>query len=200
MNFLAHAYLSGGHTKILLGNFIGDFVKGRQALADLETPIAAGVELHRAIDEFTDNHEVVHRSKKRLRPKYRHYAGVIVDVFYDHFLAANWKKFHPQSLVDFASDTYSTLQHFSEELPAEFKRMLPYMVRGNWLVSYAEISGIHRALSGMASRTPYVSKMEEASVDLKAHYDEFRNDFEKFFPALREFAGEWLTGNVQRPA
>lgn len=197
MNFLAHAYLSGGHTKILLGNFVGDFIKGRQALADLEGPIAAGVELHRAIDEFTDNHDVVHQSKNRLRPKYRHYSGVIVDVFYDHFLAANWTKFHHQSLADFASETYSTLQRFSEGLPSDFQVMLPYMVQGNWLVSYAEISGIHRALSGMASRTPYVSKMEEASLDLKAYYTEFRNDFEKFFPVLKEFSGQWLATNAQ---
>lgn len=196
MNFLAHAYLSGGRTKILLGNFIGDFIKGRQALADLEAPIAAGVELHRAIDEFTDSHEVVHRSKRKLRPKYRHYAGVIVDVFYDHFLAANWTKFHHQPLAEFARETYSTLQRFSERLPTGFQMMLPYMVRGNWLLSYAEVSGIHRALSGMASRTPYVSRMEEASFDLKANYNEFRHDFEKFFPALKEFSGQWLTSNT----
>jgi acyl carrier protein phosphodiesterase len=134
MNFLAHAYLSGDDKKILLGNFIGDFIKGRQALRKFEARIIQGVELHRAIDEFTDNHEVVHESKDRLRPRYRHYAGVIVDVFYDHFLATHWKNFHHQPLADFAADTYQTIESFSDILPVEFKQMLPYMVRGNWLV------------------------------------------------------------------
>ena len=192
MNFLAHAYLSGDDKKILVGNIIGDFIKGRQALGQLEAHVARGVELHRAIDEYTDNHEVVHRSKDRLRPKYRHYAGVIVDVFYDHFLAANWDQFHRQPLGVFAEETYKTIQDFSDILPERFRQMLPYMIRGNWLVSYAGIRGIHRTLSGMASRTPYESKMEEASIDLKNHYREFKAEFVLFFADLKRFSQQWL--------
>jgi acyl carrier protein phosphodiesterase len=191
MNFLAHAYLSGDDKKILLGNFIGDFIKGRQALNNLEGGVAKGVELHRAIDEYTDNHDVVHQSKNRLRPKYRHYAGVIVDVFYDHFLAANWKTFHEQPLAVFAAETYETIQSFSAMLPDRFQQLLPYMISGNWLVNYARVSGIERTLSGMASRTPYESKMDEASQDLRQHYAEFKVEFEKFFPQLKKFADEW---------
>ncbi len=192
MNFLAHAYLSGDDKKILLGNFIGDFIKGRQALSQFEAGVIRGVELHRAIDEFTDNHAVVRESKARLRPKYRHYSAVIVDVFYDHFLAARWKEFHPRPLKDFASDTYKTLTDFSAVLPLPFKQMLPYMIRGNWLVGYSKTEGIHRALSGMASRTPYHSKMEEASSDLQEHFDDFNDEFNAFFPTLRAFCKEWL--------
>jgi acyl carrier protein phosphodiesterase len=192
MNFLAHAYLSGDDKKILLGNLIGDFIKGRQALNRFEAQIIRGVELHRAIDEFTDSHPVVDESKNRLRPKYRHYSGVIVDVFYDHFLATHWKRFHHQRLEDFAAETYETIDSFSNILPFEFKRMLPYMIKGNWLVGYADILGIHAALSGMAGRTPYVSKMDEASEDLREHYEKFKNEFERFFPELKSFAEKWL--------
>jgi acyl carrier protein phosphodiesterase len=192
MNFLAHAYLSGDDKKILLGNFIGDFIKGRQSLNRFEARIIRGVELHRAIDEFTDNHPVVDESKNRLRPKYRHYAGVIVDVFYDHFLATHWKNYHHESLEDFAEHTYQTIDSFSNILPFEFKRMLPYMVKGNWLVGYSDILGIHAALSGMSSRTPYVSKMDEASHDLREHYEEFKDEFERFFPQLKNFAEHWM--------
>ena len=192
MNFLAHAYLSGEDDKILLGNFVGDFIKGRQALNNFDRETIRGVELHRAIDEFTDNHPVVHDSKNRLRPKYRHYAGVIVDVFYDHFLAIHWKSLHHQTLENFAADTYRIIGTFSDVLPVEFKQMLPYMIRGNWLVSYGDIKGIHRALSGMASRTPYESKMEVASEDLRKYYSEFDDEFKKFFPELKNFASEWL--------
>lgn len=192
MNFLAHAYLSGQNNKILLGNFIGDFIKGRQALSAFEPEIIRGVELHRAIDEFTDNHPIVHESKNRLRPRYRHYAGIIVDVFYDHFLATHWPSLHDQKLEVFANATYRTIESFSDVLPHEFKQMLPYMRRGNWLVSYSEVAGVHRALSGMASRTPYESNMEFASEDLRKYYDEFEDEFERFFPALKAFAEEWM--------
>lgn len=192
MNFLAHAYLSGNDKKLLVGNFIGDFIKGRQALNKFDPEIIRGVELHRAIDEFTDNHFIVHESKDRLRPKYRHYAAVIIDVFYDHFLALHWKKFHHRSLNDFASDTYKTIEGFSPILPLRFKQMFPYMISGNWLVNYAGITGVHRALSGMASRSPYDSKMEYATSDLEKHYKEFNDEFERFFPELKRFCEEWL--------
>lgn len=195
MNFLAHAYLSGNDKKILVGNFIGDFVKGKHALNQFAAGIIRGVELHRAIDEFTDSHPVVSESKKRLRPKYRHYAGVIVDVYYDHFLAANWKAYHHQSLADFVSDTYQTIQSFSAILPERVKSMLPYMIRGNWLVGYARVSGIHDALSGMASRTPYDSKMEQASNDLNDYYENFQGEFENFFPDLKDFSEKWLVSH-----
>ena len=191
MNFLAHAYLSGEDEKILVGNFIGDFVKGRQALNAFEPGIVKGVELHRAIDEFTDNHQVVHQSKERLREKYRHYAGVIVDVFYDHFLASGWPAFHPLPLKDFVRQTYRTVQSFSNVLPVRFKQLFPYMVSGDWLVNYGSMQGIHRTLSGMASRTPYPSRMEEATNDLKAHYDLFLHEFNLFFPDLSSFCDEW---------
>ena len=192
MNFLAHAHLSGDDKKILVGNFIGDFIKGRQALNQFEKQIIRGVELHRAIDEFTDNHPVVHKSKDRLRSAYRHYAGVIVDVFYDHYLATHWSEYHYQTLETFAANTYSTIESFSPVLPPAFNDMLPYMIRGNWLVSYRDIMGVHRALSGMAQRSPYNSKMERASTDMRNHYDDFGLEFQKFFPQLKAFAEEWL--------
>lgn len=192
MNFLAHAYLSGESKKILLGNFMGDFIKGRHALSELEPEMIRGVELHRAIDEFTDNHPVVAESKQRLRSRYRHYAGVIVDVYYDHFLAVDWKEYHTESLELFAEKIYRAVQTFPQFSPLPFRNMLPYMIQGNWLVSYRDISGIHRALSGMASRTAYDSHMESASEELRSHYDKFQSEFQTFFPQLKAFAEEWL--------
>lgn len=186
MNFLAHIFLSGGHDKIMVGNFIGDFVKGKSAMEKFETEIIRGIELHRAIDEFTDKHPIVSESKNRLRPKYRHYSGVIVDVFYDHFLAKNWKDYHPVPLPDFAAQAYNTLRSFDKILPEDVKYMLPYMVKGNWLLNYSKIEGIHQALSGMSRRTKFQSKMEEASEELYLHFDEFQKEFNQFFPELRK--------------
>lgn len=193
MNFLAHLYLSGTDTKIMVGNFIGDFVKGRTMLETFDRQIVKGIELHRAIDEFTDSHPVVTESKNRLRPKYRHYAGVIVDVFYDHFLARNWNQYHPDLLPDYADQAYSIIQSFDGILPKEVKFMMPYMIKGNWLVNYSRIDGINRALSGMARRTPYESKMEEAAHDLEKDYEAFKLEFDQYFPHLQTFSNNFLS-------
>jgi acyl carrier protein phosphodiesterase len=192
MNFLAHILLSGNNEKVMLGNFIGDFVKGRNALKSFESEIVKGIELHRSIDLFTDKHPVVSRSKDRLRSKYRHYSGVIVDVFYDHFLAKDWNQFHEEPLPDFVEKTYRTVERFESILPKEVKYMLPYMTKGNWLVNYSKVEGIHRALSGMARRTTYDSKMDEAMDDLLRNYDDFKKEFEEFFPALKTHCDNWL--------
>ena len=184
MNFLAHIYLSGDNPKIMVGNFIGDFVKGRNLLDQFEPEIAKGIELHRAIDEFTDHHPVVLESKKRLRPKYRHYAAVIVDVFYDHFLSRYWNNYHPELLLHFSSQTYLTIRSHWDILPEGVKHMLPYMMKDNWLLNYGELEGIERALSGMSRRTRHESRMEESIVDLREYYESFRREFESFFPDL----------------
>lgn len=195
MNFLAHLYLSGDRPNIMLGNFMGDFVKGKSYLQQYEGDIITGIELHRSIDEFTDSHPIVTESKNRLRPTYRHYSGVIVDVFYDHFLAANWNTFHTLPLETFAQQAYQTLTTTNTALPDELKQMMPYMIRGNWLVNYSKVEGIHQALSGMARRTPYRSKMEEAVNDLNEHYDAFKKEFMEFFPQLDVYCREFLSNN-----
>lgn len=192
MNFLAHIFLSGNNPKRMVGNFIGDFVKGKSALKEFDHEILEGIELHRSIDAFTDTHAIVSKSKDRLRPKYRHYSGVIVDVFYDHYLAAEWNSFHSSSLQEFAEHSYLTLEQHHAILPEGVKQMLPYMVRGNWLLNYAKVEGVDRALTGMARRTPYISKMDEARNDLITHYEDFKDEFLQFFPQLIDHCNSWI--------
>src|SRR5690606_12351008 len=117
MNFLAHLYLSGNDESIMVGNFIADVVKGKKALGLFEEPVKRGIELHRVIDFFTDNHPVVTQSKDRLRLKYRHYAGVIVDMVYDHCLARNWNSYTTEPLPVFAARAYGILQQHTAILP-----------------------------------------------------------------------------------
>jgi acyl carrier protein phosphodiesterase len=188
MNFLAHLYLSGDDPKIMVGNFIGDFVKGKNVGERFEQSIAFGIDLHRSIDEFTDRHHIVRSSKVRLREKYRHYSGVIVDMYYDHFLASNWNEFHPEPLDVYAQKAYAILKQHLPILPERVAWMLPYMIDGNWLVGYGTVHGIGRALSGMSRRTPFESKMDEATVELREHYPLFREEFMRFFPELKSFA------------
>jgi len=192
MNFLAHLYLSGDNPKIKIGNFIGDFVKGKNLTERFDTAVAKGIALHREIDWFTDTHSVVKQSKDRLRPKYRHYAGVIVDIFYDHFLAKNWDHYSKQLLPDFAEACYATILEHESMLPEEVKYMMPYMIKGNWLVNYSKLEGIQRALSGMARRTRFESKMEDSVADLQDNYGDFKIEFEAFFPDLVANSEAWI--------
>src|SRR5258708_9145485 len=111
----------------MVGNFIGDFVKGRSLVATYGDGIAKGIELHRAIDEFTDHHPVVKLSKNRLRPKYRHYSGVIVDIFYDHFLAANWNTYSEEPLDRYAARVYQIVLEHKTILPERLHQILPYI-------------------------------------------------------------------------
>jgi acyl carrier protein phosphodiesterase len=196
MNFLAHLYLSGNNPEIMIGNFIGDFVRGRDLFGQFRYNIALGIELHREIDEFTDSHQVVLESKKRLRPKYRHYAPVIVDVFYDHFLAVHWADYHPQSLADFANYAYLQLENHEAVLPERVLQMMPYMIKGNWLVNYAKSEGIHRTLTGMSRRTPYDSKMDEAIQELEKYYNEFDQEFSLFFPELKQLSDSFINSHI----
>lgn len=192
MNFLAHLYLSGESPRIKTGNFIGDFVKGKNLTDRFDPEVAKGIALHREIDWFTDRHPVVKQSKDRLREKYRHYSGVIVDIFYDHFLAKHWDRHSEQVLPDFADECYHLLQQQKDTLPEEVNFLLPYMIKGNWLVNYSRLEGIQRALSGMARRTRFESKMEQSVVDLENNYESFQKEFELFFPELKEFCARWI--------
>jgi acyl carrier protein phosphodiesterase len=196
MNFLAHAYLSGGDEKLLIGNFIADFVKGKSALQQFPEEIKRGIALHRSIDAFTDVHPTVTVSKTRLREKYRHYAGVIVDIFYDHFLAKNWERYHHLPLDKFASSVYSTIQANHGMLPERVNDFFPYMMRQNWLVNYSKVAGINRALTGMSRRTPYDSKMDEATHELTHFYNDFEDEFLLFFPELKNHVESFLIENT----
>lgn len=193
MNFLAHLYLSGNNPKIMVGNFIGDFVKGRNLYEKYEYEIALGVELHRAIDEFTDHHPAFKASKTRLQPRHHHYAGVITDIFYDHFLARQWNDYHPQLLPDFAEVVYRLMEEYYPILPYRVQYMLPFMTKGNWLANYARIEGIDRALKGMARRAQHASHMEEAVNDLLNNYSQFNDEFNQFLPDVRVHAQTWLS-------
>lgn len=186
MNFLAHIYLSGSSKEIAIGNFIADFVKGT-AIEIYPPEIQKGILLHRKIDTFTDSHETVKKSKKRLWTKYRHYSAVIVDVFYDHYLAKNWSKFSNSNLLDFTGNFYAIAEEFIRFIPQKAKKMLFYMKKDNWLYHYQYIEGIDQALTGMSKRAAFESHMEEAAKDLEHHYEAFGQDFAIFFPQLRSF-------------
>jgi acyl carrier protein phosphodiesterase len=171
----------------MIGNFIADSVKGRN-YKNYPEKVMYGILLHRAIDSFTDQHPVTTRTKERLRPQFRKYAGVVTDVFYDHFLAKNWDQFSATPLKIYTEKVYDVLTDHFSSLPLEIQQMLPFMIRGNWLYHYSKIEGVHKALSGMAKRTPFESNMEFAAAELEKNYGEYEKEFNLFFPELTSFA------------
>ncbi|HEY9169358.1 MAG TPA: ACP phosphodiesterase [Lutibacter sp.] len=189
MNFLAHLYLSKNNKNILIGNFIADAVKGKK-YENYPKEIKAGILLHRGIDNFTDTHLIVRQSKRRLNLQYNHYKGVIIDIFYDHFLAKNWEKYSDIPLEIYAENVYAFLLENIEIFPEKIQKLLPYMIEYNWLVSNASIEGIEKILAGMNRRSKGISKMDLAIKDLVEHYEELETDFTVFFKELIEFTDE----------
>ena len=191
MNYLAHAYLSGDNEHLLIGNFIADAVKGK-AMEDYSSEITRGIVLHRAIDAYTDRHPLHKKSRQRLHPKYGHYAGVMIDIYYDHFLAKNWLDYSNDSLKDYTGKVYTLLEQHNSILPERITFMLQYMVPQNWLLNYANFDGLGKVFRGMAKRTKFESQMESGVEDLQEYYDDFRIEFTDFFPQLIKFVNKKL--------
>ncbi|RTY82106.1 DUF479 domain-containing protein [Flavobacterium sp. LS1P28] len=187
MNFLAHIYLSGDNDLIKIGNFMADGIRGKH-FESFPLEIQKGIVLHRAIDTFTDAHPIFRQSTKRLHEKYHHYAGVIVDVFYDHFLAKNWTKYSDEKLEDFVIRFYQSLYYNYEMLSERTKGLMPTMMKENWLVSYQTVEGIEHILTQMDHRTKNESKMRFATNELSEFYSEFEKEFTEFFEELNAFA------------
>ncbi|MFV0248376.1 MAG: ACP phosphodiesterase [Tenacibaculum sp.] len=187
MNFLAHLYLSKNNQEIMIGNFIADSIFGNR-FSHYSNNIQKGILLHREIDAFTDTHKIVKKSKRRLHERYKHYRGVIIDIFYDHFLALNWKKYSDTPLSTFVNYVYKLLQDNFTILPKETQKMLPLMIKHNWLYNYQFAKGIKETLNGMNNRTKGKSQMNLATEDLLLHHESFQNDFTLFFDDLQEFS------------
>ncbi len=187
MNFLAHIYLSFGDQEITLGNFIADSIRSKN-YKHLPKKVQKGIILHRAIDTYTDSHKIHKKSSKRLHKNHGHYSRVIVDIFYDHFLAKNWSDYSDIPLKDYTEDFYEMVSSNFHHLPEGVQRMMPYMMADNWLLNYAKIKGIGRVLNGMSRRAGPRSNMHFAVVDLENHYDTFENEFTSFFDELITFS------------
>ncbi len=187
MNFLAHIYLSFDHPEITLGNFFADHIRGNK-YKHLPLTIQKGILLHREIDTYTDTHPIPKKSSKRLHKNYGHYSRVIVDIFYDHFLAKNWKEYSNVPLKEYVQVFYHLLEKNYELLPSKTQNMMPFMLADDWLYNYSNLKGISQVLEGMNRRTKNKSKMNFAIQDLEIHYSDFEKEFTAFFEELITFS------------
>jgi len=183
MNFLAHLYLSGEDSEIMIGNFIADSVKGR-SYNRFKPKIQQGILLHRKIDSYTDKHKITRELSTFLRPGYNKHSGIVIDIFYDHFLSINWEKFAQKPLTKYIRSCHRILLRNILILPSDIKGFLPILIARRRLQSYSKIEGIENVLELMSKYTSLPASSQFAIEILKENYLLFNAKFLEFFEDL----------------
>ena len=193
MNYLAHMYLAGDSEESIVGNMLGDFVKGRIG-DEFPRGVAEGIQTHRKVDAFTDSHDVVIRSKRLVSQERRRFSGIIVDLAFDHILAVNWGDYSVLPLEDFVEKTYGALAANTDLMPPRPRKILEVMVEEDWLGSYRGLEGIGRALDRIAIRLERKfgrgSSLPGAVDEIARNYGALEENFRVFFPELITFVGD----------
>jgi acyl carrier protein phosphodiesterase len=192
MNYLAHSYLSFNNDDVLIGNMISDFVKGKKQY-EFSIAIQRGIQLHRAIDTFTDAHTITKEGIRILKPAVGLYAGAFVDVVYDHFLAKDLVEFPGEALFIHAANTYRVLDKHIDLLPAKLQMMLPFMKSQNWLFNYKETWGAEKSFGGVMRRAKYLTDSTSVFELFMKNYKAFEQLYADFFPDVKNFAFHHFT-------
>ena len=182
MNYLAHLALSYPSAGLVVGNFIGDHVRNKD-LAQFTKEVQLGVDMHRSIDSFTDTHTASIAIREKLFEDYRHISRILVDMYYDHFLAVYFERFHHQSLETFSVKITALLQKHKDIMPSSAQGYLRGMQTQNWLLEYSSVAGIDVILNKMANRSG-LQPLQTGANTLERHYDFFKTHFLKFYPEL----------------
>ncbi|MEL7221718.1 MAG: ACP phosphodiesterase [Bacteroidota bacterium] len=181
MNFLAHLLLSCEEEELMIGNFLGDFIKNRE-LPSFSPAIQRGVRLHRLIDTYTDNHPVVRQGIHRLHKRHGKYAGVVIDILYDYILANNWTDYGPGTLKNFTQSTYRVLEKHLPAMPERLHTVVPRMINDNWLVRYGETDGVAYTFSRLKRRVSKPEYLENVLLSLQENEALLTEEFTQFFP------------------
>jgi acyl carrier protein phosphodiesterase len=196
MNFLAHILLSGDREGVIMGNFAGDFIKGKLTLERTYTWIPdylLGLKLHRFIDTYTDTHPIVRDAKKVLSKAYPRVAGVVLDIYFDYFLANHFEEYAEEPLSGFAKKSYDVILRNQEQIPEAMKPMAEAMIRHDWLGHYKEISGIKRSFDGLSRRFSFLNGIEGAENELLRNFPVYEAAFLEFFPLLQAAAKNYIS-------
>ena len=186
MNFLAHLYLTKDRPdKVVIGNFIADAVKGKKAMLSYDEEVQLGMRIHREIDDFTDKHILFQKGTKRLHGTYGKYAGVIMDIYYDHILASNWNEYSDKPLQSFANSQYRLIEDNIALLPDRTMMWFSYMRHNNLLYNYSKLEDIDLVFRRMDQRFGGVSGMRTAVNELKLFINEYATEFKEFFEDMQ---------------
>jgi acyl carrier protein phosphodiesterase len=194
MNYLAHLHLGGQRPGQLLGSLYGDFVKGRLQ-GQFAPEVEAAIQLHRRIDVFTDRHPLVDIALGRFTETRRRYAGIVLDVFFDHCLARDWKLYAEQPLEVFTADVYRVLTH-ERQLPERLAKIAPHIVANDWLGSYQQFEVLEQVLRGISRRLSRPEELAGAMQELRRLYEPLSEDFALFYPQLQDFAQSPQTSQI----
>ncbi|MCO7570033.1 ACP phosphodiesterase [Pseudomonas chlororaphis] len=186
MNYLAHLHLGGQRPGQLLGSLYGDFVKGRLQ-GQFAPEVEAAIQLHRRIDTYTDSHPRVSAALSRFSLTRRRYAGIVIDVFFDHCLARDWPQYADRPLQQFTADVYRVLAA-EPQLPERLAQIAPYMAADDWLGSYRDFQVLEQVLRGIARRLSQPEELTAAMGELERLYQPLSEDFRDFYPQLQAFA------------
>ncbi len=192
MNFLAHLYLAGQDEELIIGNFIGDSVKGKLALKNFPVGVQHGIMMHREIDRFMDTHATVRQGTHRIRDSFGKYAPIVMDMYYDHILAKNWSDYSSQELAHFIDAKYDLIDRNIHLLPEKALQMFPYMKKSNWLLQYKSLEGLDQIFKQMDIRTGRKSGMHDAIPPLTRDYAFLEEEFMHFFKDIIDhFENKW---------
>lgn len=190
MNFLAHALLAGDDPALIVGGVVGDWIKGPLP-GQLPADLARGVALHRAIDSHAETHPAFRASRARVSPERRRYAGILVDIFYDHLLARAWGDHHPTPLATYCTGIYRHIADRLDDLPPSSHHAMQLMAREDWLHSYADLDNIADVLQRMASRARQPNPLAGGEAEFMADAEGFAGDFWVWLGDARQFAAVW---------
>ena len=187
MNHLAHALLSGDDEALIVGGFLGDFVHGAIDPA-LPLGIRRGLALHRAVDVYTDGHPLVAASRALFEPTYRRYAGIVLDIWFDHLLARDFHHWSPLPLADYSASLRGLLERNEGLLPAQLKRFLRYMRLHDLPLRYRDEAQIQRVLEGVGMRLLRANPLATSLAEIDRLRPQLQQAFDAFFPDLLDFA------------
>ncbi|TMN69066.1 DUF479 domain-containing protein [Pseudoalteromonas sp. S1727] len=185
MNYLAHLYLAQPTADSHFGNLLGDF-GGQRQLIQIPDTVKNALDNHYLVDKFTDTHPLVKEAKQYFSPKRKRFAGVAIDVMFDHFLIQHWQRFNEQPLSEFKKSSFAHLGKRIPTMPVRMQRVVTSMTRNDWFKEYETISGVGLALDNIATRIRFANTFTGAAEDIARYYSELDEIFLAFFPALIE--------------
>lgn len=195
MNYLAHIRLAGDDPECVIGNFLGDFVKGRLT-EDIYTPgIRRGIIMHRKIDAWTDSHERTKKCARLISSERRRWSRVIIDIFYDHLLAVNWERYSDESLRECLDRAYGIILGAVDVFPEHIAARIGTIIEDGWIERYQSVSGLRLVFEGVSRRVRRKNPLAGSESELVAHYDEMNEHFNEFFPEIIEYVRRFEEAN-----
>jgi acyl carrier protein phosphodiesterase len=191
MNYLAHLYLADTSEEFLIGSFLGDFVKG--SIGDrYSREISSGINFHRKVDMYADTHEKTIASRNLFGREKRRFAGIILDICYDHFLSKHWSEYSDTDLPEFIDHAYGLLQKYRDIFPERLKEVLPRLINQNWLGTYLTLEGVEITLNRIAKRISKKNSLEGSMSEIRSNYADLETNFLIFFPELVAYAKSFI--------